>query len=401
MGMAKAALGPYYDSAPARKAVCDLVSRAKGCLVDGARALDDLADAAGIEFPRNYNRETLIKLAADCLRRCREASEGPIDFDDMIWLPVVRDLPLPTYDYVFVDETQDLNPAQLEIVIRAAGDKGRIIAVGDRRQSIYQFRGADAQAIPNMIRRLNAKVLPLSITYRCPRAVVTEAQGLVPAIEAREGAAEGIVREASEEILKRDAQPGDFVISRVNAPLISLAFAWIAEGRRAVIKGRDIGTGLATWIKSAKAGSVPHLARKIREWREAEIKRLTAAERPTQAVEDKAACLEALCEGAKDVPEVLSKVERLFGDANDRNAITLTSTHKAKGLEADRVWLLSDTYCRWPGIEEDNLLYVAITRSKGELIYVTKAAEVSAAPAVERLPDELPTVADLLEGAAE
>jgi hypothetical protein len=46
-------------------------------------------------------------------------------------------------------------------------------------------------------------------------------------------------------------------------------------------------------------------------------------------------------------------------------------------------------------------LYVAITRSKGELIYVTKAAEVSAAPAVERLPDELPTVADLLEGAAE
>ena len=55
--------------------------------------------------------------------------------------------------------------------------------------------------------------------------------------------------------------------------------------------------------------------------------------------------------------------------------VDFTSTHKAKSRERDRVWLLRDTFCqsrRGAEVKEEeyNLLYVAITRAKHELVYV-------------------------------
>jgi superfamily I DNA/RNA helicase len=378
--MAQQVLGRDYGTREARAAVCKLVSIAKGQAftwrrLDPLRTLDRWADAYGIEFPRSWDRMRLCSVALQILRACQEQPGSQCDFDDMIWLPVVRDLEIPRFDWVFVDETQDLNPAQLEIVKRA-GEGGRITAVGDRRQAIYGFRGADREAIPRMIKELGATTLPLSVTYRCPKLVVAEANELVPELEAAPSAPEGIVRTCGPDALERDAAPGDMVLSRINAPLVSLAFRWLAQGRRAAIQGRDIGSGLSAWIKASGVGtgfgSVVRLQRKIQEWRTAEIARLEAAERDTQACEDKAACLEALCSGRDDVAAVLARIESLFSDDAGSGAILLSSTHRAKGLEAPRVWLLRDTYCKRPGPEEENLLYVAITRSKGELVYVTE-----------------------------
>lgn len=377
--MVQQVLGRDFGSREARSAVAKLVGIAKGQAftwkrLDPLRTLDGWADAFGIDFPRGWDRMRLCGVALQILRACEEQPGSQIDYDDMIWLPVVRNLKIPTYAYVFVDETQDLNPTQLELVKRA-GEGGRIIAVGDRRQAIYGFRGADKNAIPRMIDELRARTLPLSITYRCPKRVVAEANELVPELEAAPSAPEGIVRWASVEELESKAAAGDMVLSRTNAPLVSLAFRWIANGRRATIQGRDIGSGLAAWIKSSNAGtgfgSVVRLMRAIREWRQAEVARLDALERDTQAVEDRAACLEALCKGREDVAEVLQRIETLFADGAS-GGILLSSTHRAKGLEAPRVWILRDTYCVRPGVEEENLLYVAITRSKGELIYVSE-----------------------------
>lgn len=381
--MLKGLMGGSYDTREARSAVAKLVSIAKGqafswTRIDALRTLDAWGDAYGIAYPKGWDRKRIALLALQILRACEEQPGSQCDFDDMIWLPVVRGISIPRFDWVFVDETQDLNPSQLELVKRA-GAGGRIVAVGDRRQAIYGFRGADKEAIPRMIRELEADTLPLSITYRCPKLVVAEANELVPELEAAPSAPEGIVRECTEEVLLRDAQPGDMVLSRVNAPLLRLAFGWLSQGRRAMIQGRDIGGDLASWIKAQGCGegygSVVKLQRKIGEWRRAEVERLTEAERDTQSVEDKAACLEALCSGRTDVADVLAHIEKLFGDGTPAGAILLSSTHRAKGLEAPRVWLLRDTYCRRPGAEEENLLYVAITRSKGELIYVTETPE--------------------------
>jgi DNA helicase-2/ATP-dependent DNA helicase PcrA len=311
------------------------------------------------------------------LNETREETEGPIDFDDMVWLPIAQRLPLPSFRWVFVDETQDLNPAQLETVVRASGSRGRICAIGDRRQAIYGFRGADVRAIPRMIERLQAEVLPLSVTYRCPVSVTREAQRLVPAISAAPNAPEGVVRTCSEDAMRSGAVAGDFVISRTNAQLISECLKWIAAGKRARIRGREIGAGLAQWVKGTKADEIDELLRLLGAWETRETQRLTRAGRDTRAIEDRAACLRVLCESCGTVRELLEKIELLFAEAHGP-AIHLMSTHKAKGLEADRVWLLRDTYCKWPGAEEDNLLYVGITRAKRELIYVREPKAVIA-----------------------
>jgi superfamily I DNA/RNA helicase len=248
------------------------------------------------------------------------------------------------------------------------------VAVGDRRQSIYGFRGADRRAIPKIIERLGATVLPLSISYRCPRLVVEQARAIVPTIEAAPGAPDGVVRSCDVSQLERDALPGDFVVSRTNAPLLSLCWKWIKAGRRAEIRGRDIGGGLASWVRGTNATTIDELTTCIEQWFTRELKRRVAIERDTQDVEDKAECLHALCEGAASVQAVLDKIDRLFSNDDregvDPGKILLTSTHRAKGLEADRVWLLRDTYCKRKSEEESNLLYVAITRAKRELVFV-------------------------------
>lgn len=81
----------------------------------------------------------------------------------------------------------------------------------------------------------------------------------------------------------------------------------------------------------------------------------------------------ALAANCADVGTMLVRIETLFADSGLASAITLSSTHRAKGLEAERVWLLRDTYLKWKGPEEENLLYVGITRSKHELIFVSDA----------------------------
>lgn len=347
-----------------------LIGLAKGSLLEGTEALDAALDAHSIDVEPRH-RKAIVLGAHRVLQRCAQATKGPIDFDDMIWLPVVQGLRAPRYEYVFVDETQDLNPAQLWLV-REAAETGRIIAVGDRRQSIYGFRGADREAIPRMITELKATVMPLNTTYRCARAIVREANGFVSELRAAPTAAEGTVRHAGPDALL-ELQPGDMVLSRVNAPLVKLAFSLLADGVRCRIQGRNIGEGLVKLIemlaKKAASPSVPQLMVALRKWHSGEVQRLVEAERETQEVDDKAACIEALCEGKESIGEVRQAADRLFAD-DGPEGILLSSTHRAKGLEADRVWLLWDTYRPSAGYEEKNLCYVAITRAKRELIYV-------------------------------
>jgi DNA helicase II / ATP-dependent DNA helicase PcrA len=282
----------------------------------------------------------------------------------------VRHVAIPEFDFVFVDETQDLNPSQLALVRKAAVG-GRLVAVGDRHQSIYGFRGADPEAIPRIIRETSANVLPLSVTYRCASRIVAEANRYVPELMAAPGAPDGVVRSTMLDDAENAMMPGDFVLSRTNAPLVALCFRLAKQGRRAAIQGRDIGEGLAAWVRSTNATSIPVLAECVRSWHRAEVARLDALERDTDGVSDRAECLHAFCEGASNVSEVLGRIATVFsGEGGAADRVLLSSTHRAKGLEADRVFMLRDTYLKRETVEEKNLAYVAVTRAKHELVYV-------------------------------
>jgi len=367
----KAALGDDPKEFDMRRDLAKTVSLAKGQLASDEADIDAIVDAFEIESAKNGERATFIQNALKILLQCTEVQEdGRIDFDDMIWLPVVLELRQSKFDRVFIDETQDLNRCQIELAMRAVSENGRICAVGDPRQAIYGFRGADSSAVSNVVSRLQAKVLPLSVCYRCCKSVIQEAQTVVPEIEWAPDAVDGVVSDATSKRMYREAKPGDFILSRTNGPLISICMALLTEGRRANIQGRDVGASLAAFVRKSKAKTVEALRDYVETWRNNECARLAQKRRDTTSVEDRAECILALSDGAKTVGEVTRRIESLFSDGDEKSRITLSTTHKAKGLERDRVWLLSDTYMKRPGLEEENLYYVACTRAKKELFLV-------------------------------
>lgn len=369
--LARAMHGDERETFELRRDLAKTVSLAKGALASEEDQIDALIDTFGIESAKGDARHQFIQDVLKLLVQCTDTGrDGRIDFDDMIWLPVVLNLTQTKFDRVFVDETQDLNPAQIEMTLRAVKTGGRICAVGDPRQAIYGFRGADSAAVDNVVSRLEATVLPLSVCYRCCKAVVEEAQTIVRDIEWAPNAEDGLVTDATRAEMRRDARPGDFILSRTNAPLISLCMSFLVEGRKANIQGRDVGASLSAFVKKSKARSVDALRTYVETWRDAECARLAAKHRDTQAVEDRAECILALSEGAETVADVTSRIESLFADSDDKNRITLSTTHKAKGLERERVWLLRSTYRRRPEVEEDNLYYVAVTRAQKVLFLV-------------------------------
>lgn len=99
-----------------------------------------------------------------------------IDFDDMLYLPIVLNAPFQRSPNVFVDEAQDTNPIQREMLSRMLATSGRLVAVGDPSQAIYGFRGASTDAMNELRTRFAMTVLPLSVSYRCSQSVVREAQ---------------------------------------------------------------------------------------------------------------------------------------------------------------------------------------------------------------------------------
>jgi superfamily I DNA/RNA helicase len=102
---------------------------------------------------------------------------------------------------------------------------------------------------------------------------------------------------------------------------------------------------------------------------------------------DKAECLLNLCEGTLTIKDLKDTVEKLFNNVDDNNKVIFSTTHKAKGLERDRVFVLANTYRHGCGGEEDNLWYVAITRARSELFLVYKQGKQYAAMNKEQLWD--------------
>jgi DNA helicase-2/ATP-dependent DNA helicase PcrA len=364
---------------PMAAAVQKGVSLAKNTLAVTPKEIDALIDDYDLTLRPN-ERAAFVEMVSALLVDCAACTHA-IDYDDMIWFPIVHDMRPAGFDRVFVDETQDLNRCQIELCLRsikaptATDPGGRILAVGDDRQAIFAFRGADAQAVPRVVSSLSAVTMPLSVSYRCAQAVVRHAQRLVPDLEAAPGAPEGSVEHVRKHDLLRDVMPGDFVLSRSNAPLVEMTLSLLAAGRPAHMLGRDIGENLVKLLEKSKADTVEAMLSWVDDWAEKQAARLMRKGKDPEPPRDQAECLARIAEGEPTVASVIAKIRRLFDeDATDEERVTLSSTHKAKGLERDRVWLLRDTYLRRQTTEEENLLYVGITRAKRDLRLVSTRA---------------------------
>lgn len=320
-----------------------------------------------------------IAQAAELAMTLAAQHDGTIDFDDMVYVPVRNGWLRGRYDLVVIDECQDMNATQILLAIGICRMGGRIFVVGDDRQAIYRFRGADSGSLDRLKTQLNAKELGLTITYRCPQLVVQEAQKLVPDYQAAPTAPQGAIEELSFDAIHEKAGPGDFVLSRKNAPLAKVCLRLLRHGTRAMIEGKDLGRQLLTVIKNLRAQSVPDFMEKLTIWERLTVERLEAtkkksAEAAIELVHDKAETLRQLAESMDTMADLVKRIETLFTETPNGKAdyVVCSSVHKAKGRERDNVFALRDTL--YPGgrqdTEEKNIHYVMVTRAKKKLVWV-------------------------------
>jgi DNA helicase-2/ATP-dependent DNA helicase PcrA len=371
------------------------------------RELNQLVDHYDVELG-HYKKEAyelvprLLELGKDVTH------DGCMDYNDMIWLPLVLDLPIPPYDLLLVDEAQDLNRCQQELAKRAGK---RLVLCGDPRQAIYGFAGADSESMPRMLEFLKQDArgcthLPLTVTRRCGKAIVEEAKGLVPDFEAFHTNPEGVVRHAKypvqrdaegryelpwEECYLSEVKPGDFILCRVNAPLVSQCFRLIRKGIKANIVGRNVGEGLVSTLTELSgcdgngAGGLPPEETKVKlqEWLCKQLELENKKEYPSEsrmiALEDRVACLLCFLDNAKTNMDAVHRMREIFTNRKIEG-VRLSSIHRAKGLEAKRVFFLEPegatcphpmAKSQWQVGQEWNLRYVATTRAIEELIYVS------------------------------
>lgn len=342
----------------------------------------ELADHFDVNgFDDTSDADAVVE-AAQSIYRQSLAQTDVVDFDDMILMPLVKNLRVKFgKDVIFLDEAQDLSRSRQALARKFLKPGGRMVVVGDDRQAIYGFSGADAAALDNLTRSLGARVLPLSTTWRCPKAVVALAQTLVPDIEAAPNAPEGEVVRL--ETLPDDLGVGDAVLCRNTAPLIKTAYSLIAAGKPARVEGRAIGEGLLVLVNRWKVRTIDALLQRLDAYLEREVQKANARgdERKAEAVSDKVGSLVEICNaviraGGTDVDDVRKHIDSLFADGVTR-AIVLATYHRAKGREWDRVVLWEhDSRCpsraarqAWQIAQEHNLAYVAFTRARKTLVF--------------------------------
>lgn len=223
----------------------------------------------------------------------------------------------------------------------------------------------------------SAARLPLSISYRCPRSVIALARRYVPDIEPHPSAPAGKVCYVSREsesglrYVAERAKFDDLVLSRTNAPLLSVALEFARRGAPAQIVGRRIDKEMLSTIDRSGASSVPSFMSWLNAWSEQERARLKNENLPDDRVVDRVASFAAVCRGTNSIQEVRGRILQLFMPRPGAS-IRLSTVHQMKGEEAENVFVLRDTFRvrddePKPGAEETNLLYVAITRSKNTL----------------------------------
>lgn len=341
------------------------------------------------------------------------------DYDDMLYYPIVLNLPTPRVDEVLTDESQDFNRAQLILIERLLKAGARITAVGDENQGLYRFRGAAGQSMSwlgDLFRetRRGLRTCELPVNYRSAKAVIRWAQTWVPDLQGfREEEGEVNFDHGFDDTLDMVENRTDksyAFLCRTNAPLVRTAYELIARRKRIHILGRE---GLATPVLSLISelcGQYPtdgnycnrisdlkdHKGEVIQEGLLTRLKNHMDTQRiklageeyrsRLESLENLAECVEIISSHVRGdtVDEVRNEIEQLFADGPEPGVINLATIHGAKGLEWDWVGIIRPDLLPHPMVkvydrdgnyteeyqQELNACYVAATRARNQLYYV-------------------------------
>jgi len=328
--------------------------------------LQDFLDS----FDEGLTSEQLALVDQVLVRSIKQAFDGIIDFDDQIYMPSLFGGVFPKFPINLVDEAQDLSALNMLFLQKLVVDR-RLMAVGDRNQSIYAFRSASTRSMETMKSLFNMREMTLSISFRCPVEIVKLVRKHTPSMQWADWAKAGHI----EHLSQWDAQSipeSAAVICRNNAPLIKLAYRLLRAQRGVKLVGTDLGPQLVRAFKKLGPESLTQsqVLEAIDKW---EAERLRKS-KSKASINDKAECLRVFAGFGPTMSAAIAYVEKMFASGG---SIQLLSGHKAKGLEWDVVYHLDPWRIpsKWAETDEDlaqeaNLDYVISTRSKDQLYFI-------------------------------
>ena len=143
-------------------------------------------------YSKNCSEEVFKQLYQGYENRLRRANF--IDFDDMLVMCYelftqrkdILKAWQKKYQYILVDEFQDINRVQYEIIRMLARPENNLFIVGDDDQSIYRFRGAKPEIMLGFEKDYpEAKKVLLNVNFRSTREIVETAGKLIAHNEMR------------------------------------------------------------------------------------------------------------------------------------------------------------------------------------------------------------------------
>jgi len=351
-----------------------------------------------------------------------------IDFEDMLGLAVelyesdeeAIDLVRKRYAWFSVDEYQDTNQLQEDLLRLWLGDRRDLCVVGDPDQTIYSFTGASSNHLATFADRYaDARVVRLSQNYRSSPQVIELANRLIPGRELRSIGADGprpeLIAHADEAgelratlaairaLLAADVAVTEIaILVRTNAQLVPFEAALTGAAIPFTVRGvrffarPDVRTARAA-LKTDATGRLSRIV--ATRWRTELGFDEGAPAGPGAEARDRHAAIGTLLAIARsleaDRPDATVAdflAELASRDAAEANAagegVTLSTLHRAKGLEWDAVFLpmleegslpirqsASDPAAL---AEERRLLYVGITRARRHLVLSWAASRVGA-----------------------
>ena len=281
---------------------------------------------------------------------------------------------------------------------------------------INAFAGSSDEAFQFMLDYPKTTLFDLPICYRCPKKIVELAQTLVPEIQYNESADDGeIINVCRTHILKS----GDMVLCRSKAPLLNVYNKLLRRGVQCYVKGREIGTNLKKMLDDIDVevlnanlkedGVFVRLYDKLFETRNKLMETIgldyqdaTLSAYITEKY-DMICALNILAERYTTKTELLNHIDNIFDD--NRDGVILSTIHKAKGLEADNVYILCNSSMPsslakkdWEKKSEQNLIYVAYTRAKKKLGFISEeeVRPFGISKGVDKVLDELGLVENLV-----
>jgi DNA helicase-2/ATP-dependent DNA helicase PcrA len=306
------------------------------------------------------------------------------------------------YRFFTVDEYQDISPLQQALLETWLGDREDLCVVGDPRQAIYGFAGADAGFLTSFASRFsNAEVFELTANYRSAVEIVSLANKVADhgelvgtrsfsarptKFEASSVSAEAKrIAERIQVSLDAGKQPSEIaVLSRINQQLLPIEHELKARGVPVQVRGAGRFFAHPQVLKTMTALSALQVSSGNLNLFESLSEILRQLGWSSRGHQDEnwqrlnwfMEVFEELSEPTLD--EYLRELEERerSGDEPMRNTVTLATIHATKGLEWSSVYLCGMNQGLFPIshaksdaalAEERRLFYVAVTRAKDQL----------------------------------